>query len=169
MPVPGDLIPQLDSMRMGVAYGFKLRLRNFEARCRPLSLMETTDVANAVADIMGGLPLGMRNRLSEHTLLAKQTLMRATSSDVGANDGELTDYIMDRMTPDEVSAIFKQYIAGCDRCNPMLDKMKPAEVVALVEELKKSQPDAEALALQLTELSSLQLINLASYLLTSAE
>ena len=61
--------------------------------------------------------------------------------------------------------LFKQYVAHCDRVNPELEKMAPADLDALIDALKKSANAPEVLALRLTELSVSQLHNLALYLL----
>lgn len=162
-------IPQLNEMRLGVDYFFTVTLRRFKLRVRPLSISENVQVVGNVSETLARVPENLRSRLTENSLIAKETLKLASTSDVGANDAQITDLVMDHMTPDELQVLFKQYVAHCDRVNPELEKMDPADLDALIDALKKSAPDPEVLALRLTELSVSQLHNLALSLLTRGD
>lgn len=166
----GDYIEQIDQMRAGVDYSFPIVVRGFELMVRPLAIVETVRVAQKVAEAMKSIPESARNRLTEHTYLAKETIILASTSDVGVSDARITDLILDRMTPDELSFLFKQYVGVCDRANPALELMEPAELKGLVEELKKKAAEApEELGLQLIELSQSQLLNVATSLLIKGD
>jgi hypothetical protein len=160
-------IDQISAMRMGVDYSFLISLRKFSLRVRPLSIMETIRVAQDVNRALAEMPEEARIALSQHTLIAKETIKLASTSDVGATDFKITDLIMDRMTPDEMQLLFKQYTANCDRVNPCLDLMSRADIQALVDDLKKNAKTREDLALRLIELSLSQLHNLALFSLTA--
>jgi hypothetical protein len=166
MVLPTSTIEQIEQIRHGIDYRFVIQVRAFQMLARPLSMSETVEVANTVSATLQKIPEIARNRLVENTVLAKQTLITASTSDVGANDPKVTELILDRMTPEEIQAIFKQYLAGCDRCNPSLEKMSKDDLLALVDDIKKNAPTPEALDLVLTRLSHLHLLNLTSFLLT---
>lgn len=155
----------INAMRLGVDYSFKVAIRSFSLRLRPLSISENIQVIQNAADRMSSIPEALKNRLTENALIAKETIKIASTSDVGATDSQITDLVMDRMTPDELQTLFKQYVAQCDRVNPSLEKMTRADIDALIETVKKNANDREGLALQLIGLSHLQLHNLALCLL----
>lgn len=161
-------LQQIDAMRSGVDYRFPVKVRSFELDVRPLSLMETVTVAQRVAEAMKSVPESARNRLTEHSFLAKFTLETASTSDVGAKDPKITEYVLDRMTAEELMAIFKQYVAIVDRANPVLDFMTPAELEAILDELKKNRLELtpEDWDSQLIELSFSQLVSITRFLLT---
>lgn len=162
-----DPIPQIDAMRMGVDYRFAVTMRGFTILLRPLSMQESIEVTSKVAERIMMVPETMRHRLTEHTFLASETLVLASTSDVGAGDPKITELICQRMTPDELQAMFREYVAGCDRCNPALEKMTDADLRKLAEDLKKSPPSE--LPSQLIALSLLQLSNLVASLLPKGD
>lgn len=145
-----DSLPQLDQMRMGVEYRQLVRIRNFSVSLRPLTISEQIHVASDVAEEFAQMPEKMKHQLSEHTVLAKRTLIRASTPSPEVNSPLLTDLLIEKMTADEVLALFKEYNAICDKCNPMLDKMLSEDALALVDVLKKNPS-------RLTELSFWQL------------
>lgn len=163
-----DSIEQIEAMRAGVDYRFPIRIRQFQLEVRPLSIMESVQVAQQVAEEVKKVPDSARNRLTEHTFLAKATLIKATTSDVGANDPKITDYIMDRMTGDEVQALFKQYISVVDRANPSLEFMENKDVEVLIDSIKKNRTEMDLVESdsQLTELSIWELASIVRYFLT---
>jgi hypothetical protein len=157
----------LDAMRLGVNYSGVITIRGFSLRVRPLSISESIEVAAKVTDRILSLPKSGQNRLSENTFLALETLALASTSDVGANDPKITDYTLTRMTPDELAAVFKAYVAECDRVNPALERMTAEDVTALIESLKKSAGDQVELDSRLTELSLSELASIVSSFLTN--
>jgi hypothetical protein len=159
----------LEAMRLGVDYSFVVAVRGFKLRLRPLSISETVRVMGEVADDIAALPPAQRRPLTESVILTKKTLIAASTSDVGVSDVKVTDYMLDRMTPDEMQYLYKQYLDGCDKVNPSLEKLPLDQIVAAVEALKKSAQDPEALDSQLTSLSRSHLLNLMCYLLTKGD
>lgn len=161
---PLDRIEQLDAMRLGVDYRLKIKVRGFEIMVRPLAIQESLQVASSVQMELAKLPKDAVNRLTEHFILAKETLKLASTSDVDKNDPKITDYVLSRMTNDEIHFLFKQYVSVCDKVNPALETMSPEEIQILVDELKKNS-SKEELDLQLIELSFSQLLSLVSHFL----
>ena len=164
---PIDRLDQIDAMRAGVDYKQKITIRNFSMTVRPLTIMETNEIASSVVAELRKLPVEHRNATLEHTLMAKETLKRASTSDVGKGDWQITEPILNAMTVDEVLFMYKQYVMAMDRVNPALEKMSTKEVQELVEDLKKNEP--QELDLQLTALSFLQLVSLVQYFLTKGD
>lgn len=162
-----DRIEQIDAMRLGTDYRFLVKIRGFEMYVRPLSISETIQVTANTQEKLSLLPSQSRNVLTEHTILAKETLKLASTSDVGRDDIKITDLILDRMTNDEIHYLFKQYIAATDRANPALELLKPEELTNLVNEVKKNK--GEELASALTELSLSQLVSLAHHYVTQGD
>jgi hypothetical protein len=62
---------QIAAMRAGVDYSFVIHLRKFSLRVRPLSMMETVKVTQVVTQMLEAMPASARNRIQEHTLIAK--------------------------------------------------------------------------------------------------
>lgn len=162
-----DRIEQLDAMRIGTDYRVLVKIRGFEMYVRPLSISETIQVTATAQEKLSMLPVQARNVLTEHTILAKETLKLASTSDVGRDDIRITDLILDRMTNDEVHFLFKQYIAATDKANPALELMKADELTSLVNEVKKNK--GEELVSALTGLSLLQLVSLAHHYVTQGD
>lgn len=154
-------------MRMGVDYSFMVEIRQYRLRLRPLSIKETVEVAASVSDKIRSLPDTMKRSLTESVLLAKETIKVASTSDVGVKDERITDMIMDQMTPDEMQFLFNQYTRECEKCNPSVETMSSADILALVADIKKKSGTPEALALQLIGLSHLQSFSLIHYLLSN--
>lgn len=163
-----DRIDQIDAMRLGVNYRLEIKVRGFKIMVRPLAIQETLQVAATVQEEISKLPASAQNRLSEHFILAKETLKLASTTDVGRNDPRITDLILTQMTNDELHYLFKQYVAACDKVNPALELLTPSDMQTLVDELKKNSDETE-LGLALTELSFLQLASLARYFLTKGD
>lgn len=159
---PASQIPQIDAMRLGVDYRLELKLREFSVPVRPITISETLEIASRVGAHMARLPEASRNRVTEHVLLAKETLKVASTSDVGKQDMQLTDIILDKMTPDELTFAYKQYVSATDKVNPALEQLSKEEIEDIYELVKKNQS-------QLIECSFLQLVNLARYLLTQSD
>lgn len=154
-----DQIDQLDAMRRGVDYRLEIKCRDYSVSVRPLTMKETIDIATKVNDALLNLPQHARTTLMESALLAKETLKLATTSDVDSKEvGRLTDYIMDRMTPEELQFIHRQYVQAIDKVNPVMERMTKEEVMELVERVKKNES-------ALTSLSFLELANVCRQLI----
>src|SRR5690606_25738970 len=109
----------------------------FQVPVRPISLTENLQVYSNVNNELMKMPAFARTPVQEHTMLAREILKKATTSDVGVEDPAITDPMMDLMTADEILHLYHQYVMVMDKCNPALEKMTKEDVVALVAELKK--------------------------------
>lgn len=161
---PRDSIDQIDAMRMGVDYHFKISCRKFDLICRPLSISENLDVISKVAHRLSQMSEFEKNRLAEHTLYAIETLILSSTTEQGSNDPKITEYILQRVTPSEIDYLFKQYVGHIEKVSPALERLDQAQVTALVEDLKKKATPLD-LDSQLTELSYLQLVNVCRFLI----
>lgn len=161
---PANQIEQISAMRMGTEYRGNISVRGFALTVRPLSIGESVAIAAKVVEEVQKLPVNFRNQLTEHFILARETLVLASTSDVGSNDPKLTNMIVERMTNDEVHSLFKQYTALCDRVNPALETLSEEDVKGLVEQLKKNKEEPD-LVYQLTELSISQLSSMVLHFL----
>lgn len=155
----------LEAMREGTNYRFNIRCRGLEFSARPLSCFEVVRATQEVADKIEELDHKYRNSITESLWMASKKLQKATTSEVGSNDYKLTDYEIERMTPDEIDFLWKQYVAGCAKVNPCLEEMKNEDILALVAQVKKS-PN---LGLAVIDLSFLELANICRHLLTTTE
>lgn len=156
----GIRIEQLDAMRMGVEYKHPCKVRSFTVYLRPLTISETMEAATTTNELLEGMPEIARTRIAEHTILAKETLKRAALEDPDRDisESKLSDMILNKMTNDEVHLLYKQYISVCDKVNPSLEILPQEEINKLVEQAKKNTT-------QLIDLSFLELLSLAQYLL----
>jgi hypothetical protein len=150
----------LAAMRDGVEYRIPIKVRKAEIILRPLTIIETNHVASAVQTIFKRLSDEERNRITEHVIIAKETLKLA--SKIGEKVG-LTDYLLDAMTNDEVQHLMKQYVSVCDKVNPALEVMKDEEVIQLIEDLKKN--NSEKICLALIDLSFSELVSVCRKLI----
>lgn len=149
----------IEDMRLGVDYTGTIKLRGFQVSVRPLSMAETLQVENNCQIAFSKMPEPSKTQLRWNHFYAKETLKLATTSDLDKNDSQLTDPILDRMTPEEVQALMKQYVAFVDRVNPVLENVNNKETLgALIEQVKKNPS-------QLTELSLSQLTALCHHLI----
>jgi len=156
-------IEQIQAMRMGVDYRHKISIRNFSIFVRPISISETIEVAQSVSERFERMPINGRTMLAEHTFLAQETLKRASKpSPDSPEEPKITDYIMNKMTPDELSYLHKQYVAVMDKVNPSLEVLGIDEVKEMAEKVKKNPSVA-------IELSFLELVNLVRHLATKEE
>lgn len=159
----------LEKMRLGVDYRYPITIRSFTLLARPLSIGETAEVATETTRRMqdiSRIDKAASHTLNENIILAQETLVKASTSDVGANDPKITPYVMSLMTSDEITELYRQYVDVVDRCNPALETMKPSDVKTLVDDLKKNLAGDKELALRLTELSRSHLLSMAHYLLS---
>lgn len=154
-----EQFPQLVQMRMGVSYRMPVRIRNFSVMLRPLSLAEQVQVASETASDFSALPKDMKHNLSEHTLLAKNTLVKASTPDVDTASPSLTGELITRMTAEEVVALFKEYTTIVDKCNPLLEVTPLEDLQGLVNEVKKNPSIA-------TEQSFSDLVKIVRFLAT---
>lgn len=138
MQDPKDVIPQLDAMRMGVDYRFVIKARAFAMDARPLTVDETVQMtAEALAEL-SKLPQHLQNSQYEATIVAKKTLCLASTSAPGKADPKITEYILGRLTPEELQYLYKQWVDGTLECSPALENMTPKQLGDLVDAVKKN-------------------------------
>lgn len=152
---------QVEMMRQGVNYRFPVIVRGFSVSLRPLSVQEVLEVTSAVQSHFSGLPVHARNSMTEHVLFAQKCLEKASTPDVETNSPTLPEAVIQRFTTFELDYVYKEWVGGCDRCNPALEALPAQDVEALVEEVKKKPSD-------LIELSFLQLANVCRSLLAAS-
>lgn len=151
-------IHDINAMRDGVDYSFTIKVRSFDIKLRPLSLYETRQAnIDMIQDIKGN-PEILQNALEQNLSTAKHILRYASTTDVGKKDSPLTDEFFERMTPDELQFLFKQYRDGLDKVNPSLEEITKEEIQSLIEEVKQDP-------LVLITYSRLQLSGLVGHML----
>lgn len=145
--------PDLEAMRQGVDYRFPVACRGKTWHLRPLSSLEIIQAASETADRLSKLPEGQQIGTTASLLNAMHQLEKASSEDVG-HPGVLSVAMMERMTPDEVNHLWKQYVRITDKVNPDLESVPSDELERIVEDLKKNSDQASLL----TDLSISRLI-----------
>lgn len=153
------MLSPLEAMRFGVDYKFKIKLREFPITFRPLSIQETVDVEGETQDhLLETIKENQRTQLIYSLIFAQKTLQKASTSEPGKNDYQITELFITKLTPDEVMFLFTEYNKCVDKVNPSLEKMDVKELEALVDAAKKK-------ALVMTELSFWQMENLCRALI----
>lgn len=166
MSTPKHEFPNLELIRAGINYRFKIKTRNLTMEVRPLSIFEEDLIAQEVADEMEALPAHRKTSLRESIALAVRKLERAQTTDVNVMDAKVFAAELQRMTPGEIDHLFKQYIAGCDKVNPVIEKMKIEDIELVLAHLKKNSAEVER---TLIESSFFQLVNILGHLLTQGD
>lgn len=151
----------LDQMRMGIKARFPVRLRNFEAYLRPLTIAETIAITCETQEDLQSKPIGARNAITEHVIFSIKTLQAASMTTPDSKDPKLTTYMLQNLTPDELHFLMKEYCIGADRINPSFEKLSQERIEKLVQDAKKNSS-------VLIELSFLELVNVCQHLLTSS-
>ncbi len=154
---------QIALMRQGTEYRFPVTLRGLTVFLRPLSISEVTHVYHQVVVEMNKTPEAARNALMENILIAKKTLeIASTDPENPKKAGQLLPWTLDKMTQDEVSALYDEYVRIVESVNPSLEYMSHEQVQGLVNDLKKN-------LIQQTDLSFLQLASIVNFYLTKEE
>lgn len=145
---------------MGVDYTFTIKVRSLELAVRPLAISEIVRLTSDAREQLSKLPPEGQTELIWNVLLAKGYLRYATKPDVGSKiEPRLTDYVLDRMTNDEISALFRAYLDGVERLNPSIETITDEQLRELVEAAKKKNVS------QLTAWSRWQLATVLSSLI----
>lgn len=166
MATPNHEFPNLELIRQGIQYRFKIKTRGLELNCRPLSVFEEDQIAQEVLEEMEALPQHRRTSLRESIAMAVKKLEKAQTSDIGLSDAKVYAKELERMTPGEIDHLFKQYNACCDKVNPVIERMNPDDVEKGIAVLKKNSTEAEKI---LTESSFFQLVSICLHLLPLVE
>jgi len=154
---PAQRIEQLDAMRQGVEYRFPVAIRNFVITLRPLSVAENVRVTSEVYAEVQSAPLEHRTSLMESTKIAQKTLVLASTTSPGEKDIHITDYILQRMTSDELQHLYMLWVDGCKKCSPAIEDITDADLMEMAALVKKN-PEAQ------TQLSRSRLSALVRYL-----
>lgn len=166
MANPNAEYPSLHLIRQGVDYRFKIRCRDLEMTVRPLSIAEEDLIAQEVSESMEDLPVARRTSMRQSMMLSIKKLEMAQTSEPGKNDAKVFQIELQRMTPGEIDFLFKQYVAGADKLNPIFDRLGPAQLEAIVDHLKKNSSVRE---MTLIESSFFHLVDLCLHLLNQGE
>jgi hypothetical protein len=156
--------PNLALIRQGIEYRFIIKLRGASFVMRPLSIMEEDLITQEVIDAMKDLDQPNKTSIRESSLMCVKKLARGNTSDFGKNDGKIHEIELQKLTAGELDNLFKQYVAGCDKLNPLVDEFSKDQVLEWISILKKNTKD---LGMTLTELSFFQLAALCQHLLTT--
>lgn len=158
----------VDAMRMGVEYTFQVSLPRSARRyaLRPVSNAEMMQCYHNVWEYVSKLPKTAQNKISEDHATAREILKQA-SSPFGTYAPTITDHILDQLTLDQVTFLYKEWLATCEKVNPNIEHMEDGQMREVVEMVKKNSP--EDLDYQLTDLSFWQLRDLVRYLLTKGD
>lgn len=155
-PVQSEL-PQLEAMRAGVDYSWRIKCRKQEFTVRPLTAMEIIKIAEEVQDELELLPENRRLGVRASLMSAAKTLEVASTPPGGVPT--LTVAMTSQMTPAEVSHLHDQYVAGCARVNPSLEMLTVEQVKAMVDEVKKNpEIDSTAITRFLSDLANSYLL-----------
>lgn len=163
---PNSEYPNLALIRAGIQNRFPITLRKFTVMVRPLSVLEETQISEAVASELSSMPSHLQLSMRQTASLAIKKLEMAQTSDVGKSDGKMFASELSQLSAGEIDALFKEYIAGCDKLSPTREQLGQEKLVEIVDALKKSTQDMEMI---LTELSFFQLRDICRHLLTQAE
>lgn len=131
-------LSDLDKMRLGVKYRFPVKLRGYEFLCRPLTVIECTEVAIETANDLNNKPHLRHVPLGENVLFAIKTLSRASTSAPDARDMQLHEAVLQQLTPDELMFIFSEYKAIVDRVAPLLQEVSEERITELLDLAKKN-------------------------------
>lgn len=129
--------PDLELMRAGVDYKFTISLRDYRVTVRPLTATEIVSAASKAAESYMKLSETERVNISASLLSAMYHLEMSSAPDVGEM-GKLPFAMLQKMTPDEVNHLFKQYVRVTERVNPDFEEIPLDRVKELVSNLKKN-------------------------------
>src|SRR5690242_11488152 len=99
---PDLSLQTLELMRMGTDARFPVQCKNYKVFLRPLTNQEIVEITNEVSQEISKMPQATQTRITEHTMYAKKVLEKASTD--GPDSivmGELTDYVLSRMTDRE--------------------------------------------------------------------
>lgn len=155
-------IQDLEKLRMGIQNRCNPVVRGVTFTFRPLTISETTDVTSRAMQIFNGLKPHEKHTINESRIISILTLIQASCLDAARAVPGVTEDTLNMLTADELGYLFREYQQMTAACNPEIEQLPVAELQQLVEDLKKNPQ-------RLTELSSLQLLNLVRYLLTKSD
>lgn len=157
---------QLEAMRLGTCYRQTVTVRGYSVEMRPLTVAEHMGIAASIKRELSSVPQFMQTSLQQNLLLAQRCLEKAsTPSPREGSIPVLTNFLLEKMTNDELMAVYKQWLAICERVDPNFEDIPDEEIIALADKLRdeisvKKNPSA------VIALSFSQLANLVHFLLT---
>jgi len=166
MANPNAEYPSLNLIRQGVDFRFKIRCRDLELSVRPLSISEEDQIAQEVAEELDKLPPARQTSMRQSMSLSIKKLEMAQTSEPGKMDSKVFQNELQRMTAGEIDHLFKQYVAGADKLNPIFDRLPADQLEKIVETLKKNSTVQE---MTLIESSFFHLVDLCLHLLKPGE
>lgn len=161
--LPHQPIDMLTAMRFGVDYSFTIKVRNLVLQVRPLAVVERISVVNASREQVSKMKPHEQTELVYLSIVAMRTIELATTPEPHSQaKPRITVAVLERMTNDEVTTLYKAYQDGCDRVDPALETLSDERLAELVKAAKKNGFEWETLPRQHLE-------QLARYLLTADE
>ena len=154
---PDDI---LQALRFGVAHTFTIRVRKLEVAVRALSISERVRIVNEVTAEMTAKPKEHHNSLTESALLAIHTLELASTPDPDRPQPSLPGHVLQKMTNDELRALYTEYNDACDLIDPAMETITEERLDELVKIAKKN-------ASALTELPRPHLMAVLTFLATA--
>lgn len=128
----------LAALRMGVDYTFTIKVRQLELVVRVLSISERVRIVNEVTAEMSTKKPNEQTVLTESSLLAIRTLELATTPEPDSKVAPtLPAALLNRMSNDEIIALFNAYRDGCDALDPSMETIAEARLMELIEAAKK--------------------------------
>lgn len=128
---PEEMLVQL---RMGKKMAYEVCMGNLKIPMRVLSLDEEAAVRREA------LKVAMQNggdETDKNIAIEKMTIKLATTMQPGGIP-YITDPILNRMTADEHTSLYNEYINIRERVNPNLEQIDQTQFTAMVECLKKN-------------------------------
>lgn len=128
---PEEMLTQL---RMGKKMSYEIQMGNLRIPMRVLSLDEEAEIRRVALKRtiqMGG------DETDKNVEIEKATIKLATTTERGGVP-YISDVLLARMTADEHTLLYSEYIVIRDRVNPSLEQIDPEEFQRLVDALKKN-------------------------------
>lgn len=130
--------PELALMREGIEYKFPIRIRKFEVTVRPLTNYEIIKAVAQAGSDFEKLPAQDQIQTTA-SLLSAQRQLEMAASDGPGEPSKLSMTMMNHMTPDEVTALWAQYLHVVDRVNPAFEEMPLEKLVEMADAVKKNK------------------------------
>lgn len=130
----------LNALRLGIANTFNISLRGVSITVRPLSISETISTMNRARADFSKRPAEEQSELALSYLLAAYQLeLASTASDAPNAKPVLSTYVLNRLTNDEIAALHRAYLEGCDKFDPSIETITQERLYELIEQVKKKE------------------------------
>lgn len=134
----------LKKLRFGTEEVHTIVMRGVEIPVRVLSQSEYNKIrkdAIQATVVEGGDETDKNIRIQKATLMLASTLRHGQAP-------MLSDKLLDKLSNDELSFLYEEYVAKVDSVNPKLEQMTDDEFKAIVEALKKNTISSRDLSLR---------------------